>query len=77
MMGADSSSSGGGGIALTSSSIDKLAVIHDGGRGSSVVGNDDVNSVVETMERLDRFKRDSLEQQAIVVGFAGSAADGK
>ena len=30
MMGADSSSSGGGGIALTSSNIDKLAVIHDG-----------------------------------------------
>lgn len=36
MMGADSSSSGGGGIALTSSNIDKLAVIHDGMSNGSI-----------------------------------------
>jgi hypothetical protein len=69
MMGADSSSSGGGGIALTSSNIDKLAVIHDG------FGDDSV--VEEATELYDVRRRDSLKQQAIVVGFAGDAADGK
>lgn len=63
MMGADSSSSGGGGIALTSSNIDKIAVIHD---GKSVLNG---HAVV-----LDR-SRESLEQQAIAIGFAGDAAD--
>ena len=60
MMGADSSSSGGGGIALTSSNIDKLAVIHDG------------MSTTSSVSRLDA----ALGQQSIVVGFAGDAADG-
>ena len=62
MMGADSSSSGGGGIALTSSNIDKLAVIHDGGYSGEGFGNDAI---------------DALRQQAIVAGLAGDAADGK
>ena len=61
MIGADTSSSGGGGIALTSSNIDKISVIHD---GKSILESDD-------------WSRDSLEQQAIAVGFAGDAADGK
>lgn len=65
MMGADSSSSGGGGIALTSSNIDKIAVIHDG-RGGVLDG--------DGMGRRDS-SRDSFEQQAIAVGFAGDAAD--
>ncbi|KAL7536370.1 hypothetical protein ACHAXR_007123 [Thalassiosira sp. AJA248-18] len=63
MMGADSSSSGGGGIALTSSNIDKIAVIHDG----------------KGLLNGDRMCHDPsaecLEQQAIAVGFAGDAAD--
>ena len=63
MLGADSSSSGGGGIALTSSNIDKIAVIHDG-KG-------------ELNYRDGYHQRYSLEQQAIAVGFAGDAADGK
>ena len=63
MMGADSSSSGGG-LALTSSDIDKIAVLHDGkGVSSTGVGHDS--------------RRQSLEQQAIAIGFAGDAADGK
>jgi 20S proteasome subunit beta 4 len=71
MMGADTSSSGGGGIALTSSNIDKLAVIHDGGGGdilNSLYGSDDDDII-------SRMQRRSVEQQAIVVGFAGDAAD--
>lgn len=73
MMGADTSSSGGGGIALTSSNIDKLAVIHDGGGGNilnSLYGSDDDN-----MNNISKMQRRSVEQQAIVVGFAGDAAD--
>ena len=66
MMGADSSSSGGGGIALTSSNIDKLAVIHDG-KGSVVF--DDATS-------MSYNSRESMKQQAIAVGFAGDTADG-
>lgn len=61
MMGADSSSSGGGGIALTSSDIDKLAVVHDGGCGV----------------RTEDDAIDALRQQAILVGCAGDAADGE
>lgn len=71
MMGADTSSSGGGSIALTSSNIDKLAVIHDGGGGdilNSLYGSDD-DDIISKMQRR------SVEQQAIVVGFAGDAAD--
>jgi hypothetical protein len=66
MMGADSSSSGSGGIALlssTSSDIDKLAVVHDG--LSCGVGKKDDDSIF------------ALGQQAILVGCAGDAADGK
>lgn len=66
MMGADSSSSGSGGIALlssTSSDIDKLAVVHDGLSCTSVREKDDAI--------------DALGQQAILVGCAGDAADGK
>jgi hypothetical protein len=76
MMGADSSSSGGGGIALTSSDIDKLAVIHDGGcpaRGFG--GHSEVEESSEMMYHAHRRK--SFEQQAIVAGVAGDAADGK
>ena len=63
MMGADSSSSlGGGGISLTSSDIDKLAVVHDGYRHREVPCDNSINAFM---------------QQAIVVGFAGDAADGK
>lgn len=65
MMGADSSSSGGGGIALTSSDIDKIAVIHD---GRSVLGDGDSS-------RGHYASGESLEQHAIAVGFAGDAAD--
>ena len=72
MMGADSSSSGGGGIALTSSNIDKIAVIHDGGVSGDYIldgrGGD-------YLSRNDSTRRSS-EQQAIAVGFAGDAADG-
>ncbi|KAL7506859.1 hypothetical protein ACHAWX_000673 [Stephanocyclus meneghinianus] len=76
MMGADSSSSGGGGIALTSSEIDKLAVIHDG--GCRAMGFGDHSYVEESSEMLyDAHRRKSFEQQAIVVGVAGDAADGK
>ena len=64
MMGADSSSSGGG-IALKSSDIDKIAVIHD---GKSVFKGNDGNEDV---------RGQSWEQQAIAVGVAGDAADGK
>jgi hypothetical protein len=67
MMGADSSSSGGGGIALlssTSSDIDKLAVVHDGLSCSSVRRKED-DAIF------------ALGQQAILVGCAGDAADGK
>ena len=67
MMGADSSSSGGGGIALTSSNIDKLAVIHDGNKGSVVF--DDATS-------MSYNSRESMNQQAVAVGFAGDTADG-
>jgi len=70
MMGADSSSSGGGGIALTSSNIDKIAVIHDGGKGLLMVSNNDHDDG----DGSD-FGRESLEQQAIAIGFAGDAAD--
>eukprot|EP00986_Skeletonema_menzelii_P017995 scaffold23669_cov119-Skeletonema_menzelii.AAC.2 len=66
MMGADTSSSGGGGISLTSSNIDKLAVIHDGGNHVLLHGDNDIDK---------QNRRRSLEQQAIVVGFAGDAAD--
>ena len=73
MMGADTSSSGGGGISLTSSNIDKLAVIHDGG------GDDALNNMLHTdndISSSDCFSnKRSVEQQAIVVGFAGDAAD--
>ncbi len=68
MMGADTSSSGGGGISLTSSNIDKLAVIHDGG---GVAFHDDNAMNNDCISK----RRRSLEQQAIVVGFAGDAAD--
>ncbi|KAL3796265.1 hypothetical protein HJC23_008585 [Cyclotella cryptica] len=74
MMGADSSSSGGGGIALTSSDIDKLAVIHDGGCPVRDVGDDfGIGNSPEIMRGGHRRK--SFEQQAIVVGVAGDAAD--
>jgi len=74
MMGADSSSSGGGGgIALTSCSVDKLAVIHDG------MGLSDVRSSV-SIEGSDGNissinKRESMKQQAVAIGFAGDVAD--
>jgi len=73
MMGADTSSSGGGGISLTSSNIDKLAVIHDGG------GDDALNNILHSDNGRSSSdclsNRRSVEQQAIVVGFAGDAAD--
>lgn len=68
-MGADTSSSGGGGIALTSSNIDKIAVVHDGRGVMNVDGSNIGSGCASSME--------SLEQQAIAVGFAGDAADGK
>ena len=70
MMGADSSSSGGGGgIALTSCSVDKLAVLHDGFGLSDVRGSndDDVTSISN--------RRESMKQQAVAIGFAGDVAD--
>ena len=69
IMGADTSSSGGGGIALTSSNIDKIAVVHDGRGVMNVDGSNIGSGCASSME--------SLEQQAIAVGFAGDAADGK
>jgi len=72
MMGADTSSSGGGGISLTSSNIDKLAVIHDGG------GDDALNNILHTDNDISSdclSNKRSVEQQAIVIGFAGDAAD--
>lgn len=66
MMGADSSTSTGGGISLTSSNIDKIAVIHDGNAASSDKGR----------EFFD-LRRESLEQQAIAAGFAGDVGDGE
>ncbi|KAL3756771.1 hypothetical protein ACHAWU_003521 [Discostella pseudostelligera] len=64
MMGADSSTSSGGGIALTSSNIDKIAVIHDG------------NACLTAKDRgwFD-FSRESMEQQAVAAGFAGDVGD--
>jgi len=61
MMGADSSSSGG--IALTSSDVDKIAVLHDG------------MGVLDDNGMCHDSRRQSLEQQAIAIGFAGDAAD--
>ncbi len=66
MMGADSSTSTGGGISLTSSNVDKIAVIHDGNVASSDSGR----------EFFD-LRRESLEQQAIAAGFAGDVGDGE
>ncbi len=74
MMGADTSSSGGGGISLTSSNIDKLAVIHDGG-GDNAALNNNLNVDNDRYSSDSLLNRRSLEQQAIVVGFAGDAAD--
>lgn len=66
MMGADSSTSSGGGISLTSSNIDKIAVIHDG------------NAVLSDKDReCFDMSRESMEQQAIAVGFAGDVGDGE
>jgi 20S proteasome alpha/beta subunit len=73
MMGADTSSSVGGGISLTSSNIDKLAVIHDGGGDALNSYNDD--SVTNRSSSEYVLNKRSIEQQAIVVGFAGDAAD--
>jgi len=69
MMGADSSSSGGGGIALTSCSVDKLAVIHDG------MGLSDVRSSHDDDNTSIINKRESMKQQAVAIGFAGDVAD--
>ena len=66
VMGADSSTSTGGGISLTSSNIDKIAVIHDGNAVKSGTG----------MDFFD-LRRESLEQQAIAAGFAGDVGDGE
>lgn len=77
MMGADTSSSGGGGISLTSSNIDKLSVIHDGGGGGNalnILHNTDNDSISSRSGDYLSHRR-SVEQQAIVVGFAGDAAD--
>ena len=68
MMGADSSSSGGGGIALTSCSVDKLAVIHDG------LGLSDVRSCSDD-NTSSNYRRESMKQQAVAIGFAGDVAD--
>lgn len=73
MMGADTSSSGGGGISLTSSDIDKLAVIHDG--GGDIALNNILHGDNDSYGNEYLLNRRSLEQQAIVVGFAGDAAD--
>eukprot|EP00984_Skeletonema_dohrnii_P007966 scaffold2934_cov114-Skeletonema_dohrnii-CCMP3373.AAC.11 len=73
MMGADTSSSGGGGISLTSSNIDKLAVIHDGGGGDDALNNILHSDNHRSSDCLSNKR--SVEQQAIVVGFAGDAAD--
>lgn len=78
MMGADSALSGGGGIALASSDVDKLVLIHDGGVCTDVR----VKRTVETLDDLgcsvfDNCSSSSLEQQATLVGFAGDAADGE
>ena len=93
MMGADTSSSGGGGISLTSSDVDKIALVHDGwrrwrgangsGSGNSNEEEDDGGGgggrTMGSRCRLDGdyFDRASSEQQAIAVGFAGDAADGE
>ena len=70
MMGADSSSSGGGGgIALTSCSVDKLAVIHDG------IGLSDVRSSNDDDNTSSNYRRESMKQQAVAIGFAGDVAD--
>ena len=67
LIGADTAASSGG-IAITSSSVDKVAVVHDGGRFlSSGEASDDVESL----------RREGLSQQAIAVGFAGDIADGE
>lgn len=66
MMGADSSTSSGGGIALTSSNIDKVAVIHDG------------NACLTAKDSAwFDFSRESMEQQAVAAGFAGDVGDGE
>ncbi len=66
MMGADSSTSSGGGISLTSSNIDKIAVIHD---GNTLTSHKD--------RRYVDVIRESMEQQAIAAGFAGDIGDGE
>lgn len=73
MMGADTSSSGGGGISLTSSNVDKLSVIHDGGGDNALNILHTDSGITDSSDCLSH--RRSVEQQAIVVGFAGDAAD--
>lgn len=75
MMGADSSSSGGGGIALTSSSVDKLEVVHDGGH-VVLSGKTPESDIIDDAHHYN-MSRESMKQQAVVVGFAGDLADGK
>ncbi len=82
MIGADTSSSGGGGISLTSSDVDKIALVHDGWRrwrraSGSGGGSGNSNEEEEDDGGDDYFDRASSEQQAIAVGFAGDAADGE
>ena len=72
MMGADVSSSGGGGIALTSVDVDKMSVIHDGYRGRRRR-----RRRRRRLRVVDDGALASTEQHAIVVGYAGDAADGK
>jgi hypothetical protein len=81
-MGADVSSSGGGGggIAWTSVDVDKMSVVHDGYRGGRRRGHHDDRR--RRRRRRDVFVEEDMalegtEQHAIVVGYAGDAADGE
>ena len=77
LMGADSSSSGGGGIALTSSSVDKLEVVHDGGHVVLSGETPESDIIIDDAHHYNIMSRESMKQQAVVVGFAGDLADGK
>ena len=67
LIGADTAASSGG-ISITSTAVDKIAVVHDGGM---------FLSPGDASDNVESLRREGLSQQAIAVGFAGDIADGE